>query len=47
MTKDEIDLIFLIKSLNNDIIHFSKISGGCINDCFIDLIQIKNNISLK
>ena len=34
MTKDEIDLDFFNKIIENDINHFSKISGGCINDCY-------------
>ena len=33
MTKEEINLDFN-KIIENDINHFSKISGGCINDCY-------------
>jgi len=34
MTNNKIGLDFFNKIINKDVIHFSKISGGCINECF-------------
>ena len=34
MTINKIGLDFFNKIINKDVIHFSKISGGCINECF-------------
>ena len=46
MTNNKIGLDFFNKIINKDVIHFSKISGGCINECF-RIESNQKNTSLK